>query len=292
MKRSKKGGGRGTKNFTPKEGRVFVAFWGRDGYNSRKEGKILGRTGRKTMEFAANEGKNVTIQAMGKTWARHAIHTHFVEVGESYIDLMERYVKPVYQPGDILSMSEKVIAMCQKRVVQEDEVKPGFWAKVLSRCVHQTSAGPGMGLPVKMQFAINHCGLPKVLWAAFRSAVDKLRGVHGTFYNILGQEVAGLDGFYGNDIPEYAHMGVRIPEDPAGVCDEIYEKTGITAMIVDANDLTVEMLGHCGKLTQTDQELLELIADNPAGQDRQLTPFILIREVKEEQAPAAEEAKE
>jgi len=234
------------------------------------------------MDFKANEGKNVTIEAMGKTWARHAIETHFVQVGESYLDLMEQYVRPVYQEGDIVSMSEKVIAMCQKRIVTEAEVKPGFWARVLSRFVHQTSAGPGMGLPVKMQFAINVCGLPKVLWAAFRAAIDKLRGIHGTFYDILGQEVSGLDGFYGHDIPEYEHMGVRIPEDPAGVCDEIYEKTGIVSMIVDANDLNVEMLGHCSQLTQSDEELLSLIADNPAGQDRQLTPFILIREVVEE----------
>lgn len=233
------------------------------------------------MEFKANEGKSVNITALGGTWARHAIETHFVQVGESYIELMERYVKPLYQPGDILSMSEKVIALCQGRVVTEEEVKPGFWAKVLSKCVHQTSAGPGMGLPTKMQFAINHCGLGRVLWAAVRAAFDKVRGVHGTFYNILGQEVAGLDGFYGNDIPEYAHMGVRIPEDPAGVCDEIYEKTGILGMIVDANDLSVEMLGHCSALKQSDEELLGLIADNPAGQDRQLTPFILCRPVAE-----------
>ena len=231
------------------------------------------------MEFKANEGKSVTIRAMGATWARHAIATHFVQVGESYIDLMERYVKPLYQEGDILSMSEKVIAICQKRVVTEDEVKPGFWAKLLSRFVHQTSAGPGMGLPIKMQFAINVCGLPKILWAAFRAAIDKLRGVHGTFYRIAGLEVSGLDGFYGEDIPEYEHMGVRIPENPAGVCDEIYEKTGIVSMIVDANDLNVEMLGHCSQLKESDGELLELIRDNPAGQDRQLTPFILIRPV-------------
>ena len=233
------------------------------------------------MEFRANDGKNVEIQAMGRTWARHAIQTHFVTVGESYIDLMERYVKPVYQEGDILSMSEKVIAICQKRVVTEDELKPGFWAKVLSRFVHQTSAGPGMGLPIKMQFAINVCGLPKILWAAFRAAIDKLRGVHGTFYRIAGLEVSGLDGFYGEDIPEYEHMGVRIPENPAGVCDEIYEKTGIVSMVVDANDLNVEMLGHCSQLKESDEELLDLIRDNPAGQDRQLTPFVLIRPIQE-----------
>ena len=232
------------------------------------------------MEFRANEGKSVTIEAMGRTWARHAIETHFVTVGESYIDLMEKYVKPLYQEGDILSMSEKVIAICQKRVVTEEELKPGFWAKLLSRFVHQTSAGPGMGLPIKMQFAINVCGLPKILWAAFRAAIDKLRGVHGTFYRIAGLEVSGLDGFYGEDIPEYEHMGVRIPENPAGVCDEIFQKTGIVSMIVDANDLNVEMLGHCSQLKESDEQLLDLIRDNPAGQDRQLTPFVLIRPVK------------
>lgn len=234
------------------------------------------------MDFYANEGKNVTIQVNGKTYARHAITTHFVQVGESYLDLMEKYVKPLYQPGDIVSSSEKVIALCQGRVVTEDEVKPGFWAKFLCRFVHQTEAGPGMGLPVKMQFAINVCGLGKVLWAAVCAALDKLRGVHGTFYEMLGTEVSGLDGFYGEDIPEYEHMGVRVPSEPAKVCDEVYDKTGIIMMIVDANDLNVELLGKGQALADwSEEDLLGLIRDNPAGQDRQLTPFVLIREVKE-----------
>ena len=217
-----------------------------------------------------------------RTFARHAIQTHFVRPGESYIELINTYVKPLYRPGDILSSSEKVIALCQNRVVTEAECRPGFWAKLLSRFVHQTSAGPGMGLPVKMQFAINVCGLPKVLWAALRAAVDKVRGVHGTFYRILGVEVSGLDGFYGEDIPEYAHMGVRVPEDPNGVCDEVYEKTGIAMIIVDANDLNVELLGRAAVIPETDEDLRAMVMDNPAGQSTQMTPFILIREVKEE----------
>ncbi len=216
-----------------------------------------------------------------RTFARHAIQTHFVRPGESYIDLINTYVKPLYRPGDILSSSEKVIALCQNRVVTEAECRPGFWAKLLSRFVHQTSAGPGMGLPVKMQFAINICGLPKVLWAALRAAADKLRGVRGTFYRILGVEVSGLDGFYGEDIPEYAHMGVRIPEDPDGVCDEVYEKTGVAMIIVDANDLNVELLGKAAVIQETEEDLRAMVADNPAGQSTQMTPFILIREVRE-----------
>ncbi len=234
------------------------------------------------MDFYANEGKNVVIEAGGKKYARHAITTHFVQVGESYIDLIEKYVKPVYQPGDILSSSEKVIALCQGRIVTEDECKPGFWAKVLSRFVHQTSAGPGMGLPVKMQFAINVCGLPKVLWAAICAGVGKVFGKRGVFYDMLGEEVTGLDGFYGEDIPEYEHMGVRVPSHPEKVCDEVFAKTGVVMMIVDANDLNVELLGKGGQLQGWSKEgLLDLIRDNPAGQDRQLTPFVLIREVQE-----------
>lgn len=234
------------------------------------------------MDFYANEGKSVTIRAGGRTYARHAIKTHFVQVGESYTDLVEKYVLPLWRPGDILSASEKVIALCQGRIVTEDQVRPGFWAWLLARFVHQTPAGPGMGLPVKMQFAINHCGLPAVLRAAVCAGFDKLRGVHGTFYDMLDGEVRGLDGFYGRDIPEYAHMGIRIPSEPDRVCDEIYQKTGVVMMIVDANDLTAELLGKCGQLRdRTDGELLALIADNPAGQDRQLTPFILIREARE-----------
>ena len=234
------------------------------------------------MDFVANEGKNVIIEANGKRYARHAISTHFVQVGESYIDLMTKYVLPHYQPGDIVSSSEKVLALCQGRVVTEDEVKPGFWATFLSRFVHQTEAGPGMGLPIKMQFAINQCGLGRVLWAAIRAGFDKLRGVRGTFSRRLGEEVRGLDGFYGEDIPEYEHMGVRVPRDPDKVCDEVYEKTGVVMMIVDANDLNVELLGKGQQLKgYTKDQLLGLIRDNPAGQDRQLTPFVLIREVKE-----------
>ena len=232
------------------------------------------------MDFYANEGKNVVIEAGGKQYARHAITTHFVQVGESYIDLIEKYVKPVYQPGDILSSSEKVIALCQGRIVTEDECKPGFWAKVLSRFVHQTSAGPGMGLPVKMQFAINICGLPRVLWAAVCAGFGKLFGKRGVFYDMLGEEVTGLDGFYGEEIPEYEHMGVRVPSHPEKVCDEVFEKTGVVMMIVDANDLNVELLGKGEQLRSWSREaLLALIRDNPAGQDRQLTPFVLIREV-------------
>ena len=97
-----------------------------------------------------------------------------------------------------------------------------------------------MGLPVKMQFALDQEGRGKVLWAALRAGVDKLRGIHGTFYRLLGPEVRGLDGFYGEDIPAYADLGIRIPHRPDRLCDQVYQETGILSYIVDAN-----ALGRC-----------------------------------------------
>ncbi len=231
------------------------------------------------MEFTANPRKNVEIEANGKIYERHAIHTHFVEIGEDYIQLVERYVKPLYEPGWVLSISEKIIALCQERVVYRKDMKISWLAKLLSRFATQhTSAGIGVGEVCKMQFAIDICGPWRVLWAAICAGVGKLFGKKGIFYQMVGMEVTGLDGFYPDVFPIYGEYGIRIPEDPAGVCDEIYEKTGVLSMIVDANDITRDILGKAAALPYTDEELLAMIRDNPAGQSDQLTPFILIRE--------------
>ena len=116
------------------------------------------------MEFVANESKKVEIETSTGVYQRHAIQTHFVQIGENYIDLIERYVKPLYEEGDLLSISEKVIALCQKRIVYRKDIHPGFWAKLLYRFVHVTPAGPGAGTPHKMQLIIMICGLPRGCW--------------------------------------------------------------------------------------------------------------------------------
>ena len=232
------------------------------------------------MEFHANEGKKVEIEVNGEIYLRHAIKTRFVKQGESYIDLFKEYVSPIYQEGDIISASEKIIALCQNRVVRKEDMKIGFWAKFLSKFVHKTTAGFGVRNPYKMQFAIDQVGLPKILFAGIASAVTKLFGKRGVFYKIVGQEVSGLDGFYGHIWKEYGDMGIKIPENPSGVCNEIKEKLGISCMIVDANDLGQEVLGHSSDITLSEEELKGLVRDNPSGQGHELTPIILIREKK------------
>ena len=128
------------------------------------------------MEFRANEGKSVNIEVNGKTYARHAIQTHFVQVGESYVDLVEKYVKPLWQPGDLLSSSEKIIGLCQKRVVYKKDMKVGRLARFLSRFASHSSAGIGVDSPWKMQFAIDQRGALYVIWAAICAGFGKLFG--------------------------------------------------------------------------------------------------------------------
>ena len=229
------------------------------------------------MDFISNEKKNVEITVNDTVYKRHAIKTHFIQIGESYIDVIQKYGSPIYEEGDIISISEKIISLCQQRIVRREEIKVGFLAKFLSRFASHPTTGIGVGEAIKMQYAINKVGRLKCIYAAIASAFTKLFGKKGVFYKIVGQEVSGLDGFYDDVWKEYGDIGIEMPENPTGVCNEIYEKLGIKAMIVDANDLGQEILGHSDSITDTEEELLGMIKDNPAGQGKQTTPIILIR---------------
>lgn len=230
------------------------------------------------MTLSVNEGKQLEITVDGVVYERYAIKTHFIELGEDYIELVNRYVKDSYLEGDILSISEKIISVCQKNVVFKKDMKVSFLARFLSRFATQHSAaGIGVGDAYKMQYAIDYAGGAKVLWAAICAGFGKLLGKKGIFYEMVGPEVTGLDGFYPDVYPVYGEFGIKLPENPNGVCDEIFEKTAVRAMIVDANDFTVDILGKSSNIELTDQQLASIIKDNPTGQGDECTPFVLIR---------------
>lgn len=227
----------------------------------------------------ANKGKELEIEAEGSKYYRYAIKTHYVQIGEDYIDIIKKYVKPVYKEGDFISISEKIISLCQKRIIYKKDMKVSLLAKFLSKFAMRSDAGIGVDSPYKMQVAIDLCGLLKVIYAAILAGIGKIFKKKGIFYKIVGQEISGLDGFFGKVFPEYSEFGIRIPENPDKVCNEIYQKFGINSMIVDANDFNVEILGKSNNLKYTNETLAKIIKDNPAGQSRQLTPIILIRKI-------------
>ena len=230
------------------------------------------------MEFVANEGKNVEIVVGNDTYLRHAIKTKFVKSNDNYIEIMKEYVQNFYQDGDIVSISEKIISICQNRIIRREDIKIGFWAKLLSNfACRKNRGGYGVGMPINMQYAINKVGLLKVIVASIASGITKLFGIKGVFYTIVGREVSGLDGFYDGAWDEYRDIGIEIPEDSNAVCDEIKDKLGISCMIVDSNDFGQVILGKSSDIKLEDNILEQMIKDNPAGQGQQRTPIILIR---------------
>ena len=229
-----------------------------------------------------NPGKCSEIIVGDKKYIRHAIKTHYIKVGEdNYIDIITKYAVPLYESEDILSISEKIISICQGRVVYRKDVKVSKLAIFLSKFVETTPAGDHVGIPHKMQVAIDLAGPFRIIVAAFVSAITRPFGIRGLFYSIAGSGIASIDGFETDFFEDYLDMAILPPLEPTKVCNEIHEKTGIKCMIVDANDLGVEILGVCEEIKYTKSELENLIKDNPAGQEGQSTPMILVRQIKQ-----------
>ena len=232
------------------------------------------------MDFKANEGKKLEICTSVGAFERYPVKTHFVQIGESYVELVNKYILPYYEEGDIITISEKIISLCQRRIVYKKDMKLSPLAKFLSKFASHSEAGIGVDSVWKMQFAIDHCGALKIIWAAVCAGIAKMFGKKGVFYDIAGPEVRGLDGFYDHSFKEYGRFGIMLPECPSAVCDEIYKETGVMAAVVDANDYVRDILGKCSMISYSYDEIAEMIKDNPLGQSTQMTPFVIIRKVE------------
>lgn len=218
------------------------------------------------------EGRN------GRKYDRFAIQTHFIQRGESQAELVQRYVLPLYQKGDALSFGAKVMAMCVESVKTRSEVKPGFFANLLWRFAAINTTGVGMHEPYKMQLVIDICGLPRVLLAAFLSAITRPFGIRGVFYKVCGKGVGGIDGFYfRSSFDVYKELALINPDNPDGLCEALEAETGIPTVLMDANDIQRDQLGKSSGMPLSDEEIQDALHDNPSGQGDELTPFILIR---------------
>lgn len=226
-----------------------------------------------------NENKKYEICTSCGMYGRDAVKTHFIEIGEDLFKLLERYVAPHCLPGDMVAISSKIVSLCQERVVYKKDMKITRLAKFLSCFAASSEAGVGVNSVWKMQYAIDCYGKMRVVWAAVCAGIGKVFGKKGVFYDILGFEIRGLDGFYDKSFKAYGDFGIQVPQECDGLCDEIYGKTGLVTFITDANDFTRDILGKAGIIGFSDVELCEMIADNPAGQSDQCTPFLIITRV-------------
>ncbi len=225
-----------------------------------------------------NQGKNLVIEVDGVKFERYPVKTKLITPEDKNIALIvHQYASPFLLPGDILFISEKAVAVTQGRSYHLDDIKPGFFARTLSKYVLKTPVGIGLGSPQTMQLAIEEVGLLRILLAAVIGALGKLLGIRGLFYVIAGDGARSIDGAVPYAIPPYNQYVSKGPINPNEVALEISKKTGTPVAIVDANDLGVNILGVTHGINS--KLIAKIIKDNPLGQTDEQTPVGIIRKI-------------
>ncbi|MEW6153221.1 MAG: coenzyme F420-0:L-glutamate ligase [Actinomycetota bacterium] len=203
------------------------------------------------------------------------LKTDLLVPGDDIVDVARRAldtagVKP--EATDVLAISESPLAITQGRIVDIDKVKPGVAARVLCRFFDFDSS---LSTPYAAQTAMNEVGQWRFVLAFVVAAPGRLIGRRGDFYRLAGRQVAWMDDVPGT-MPPYTQHIILGPDDPAGVARRVAGELGCGAAVVDANDLGyVEILGASAFLDRA--ALAEALRPNPAGNDDQQTPLVLVR---------------
>ena len=138
-------------------------------------------------ELKPNAGKNTTIEVDGVKYLRLPISTHLITKNDDICDVAEKYGKPQLEPGDVLFISEKVVACTQDRAIPLESIQPRKLAYTLSKYVTKTPHGIGLGMPETMEYALRECGTLRILFAAFCSVIGKkIFRKKGWFYTVAG----------------------------------------------------------------------------------------------------------
>ncbi|MGW9586668.1 coenzyme F420-0:L-glutamate ligase [Microbacterium sp. NPDC055455] len=228
----------------------------------------------------ANAGKALTVQVEGSSFARIPIRTRVVMPGDDLDAFVREYAADVVREGDLLFVTEKIVAITQGRSYLVEDIQPRKLAFFLSRYVTRTPYGIGLGMPETMEMALRECGTMRILFAAAVSAVTKLFGRKGDFYRIAGDKARAIDGPTSGTIPPYNKAVVLGPERPREVAQHLKALLGGVSEIavVDINDLGGNVLGSTLDKAQ-ERRLVAILKDNPLGQGHQSTPLGIVRAV-------------
>ncbi|WP_449408317.1 coenzyme F420-0:L-glutamate ligase [Microbacterium maritypicum] len=228
----------------------------------------------------ANEGKALEASVEGTSYARIPLKTRVVMPNDDLDSVITEYAKDAVQPGDLLFVTEKIVAITQGRSYRLDEITPRPLASFLSRYVVRTSYGIGLGMPETMEMALRECGTLRILFAAGVSVITKAFGRRGDFYRIAGDKARAIDGPTKNTIPPYNEAVVLGPKNPREVARRVQAIVGsdVDVAVVDINDIGGNILGSTLDKAG-ERRLVQILGDNPLGQGGQSTPMGIVRAV-------------
>lgn len=201
------------------------------------------------------------------------IPTHILTDQDDPAAVVERYVLPHAQPGDMVTIGETPIALMQGRLRHPTTVKPGWVAKRICYYFLPTSS---LATACGMQTLVDLVGPVRVVFAFVVGALAKaLLRKPGVFYQLAGEQARLIDDVTGT-LPPFDQFIVLGPEKPEQVVAQIKQKTGLSAAIVDVNDLkAVKILAATPDLST--ELLTKALRRNPAGNADEQTPIVLIR---------------
>ncbi len=232
------------------------------------------------LSFEPNKGKHLETVVGGTRYLRIPVKTRLIQVGDNLLELLREYVVPALQSGDLLFVSEKIVCITQGRIIHRDEVKTGWLAHLLASKVRNYHGTPqfrglGHGTAPAMQLLIEEAGYSRVLFAAGVSAVTR-NFLPGAFYYLVGKQAKSIDCPMSWTIEEFKDYAKKAPHDPDGVAKEIKDTFGAETVIIDANYRGAFSLGKSSSAI-SEKFVQQVLADNPAGQDSEMTPFLIIR---------------
>lgn len=238
-----------------------------------------------------NKGKVLEAEAAGVRYLRIPIKTRLIQVGDDLFALLAEYVVPhlMLDPrqgdgaSDMLFVSEKIVCITQGRIIRRDEVKTSTLARFLSRQVRnhvgtEKFRGFGHGTAPAMQLLIEEAGYLRVLFAALISALTRPLGIKGAFYYLVGKQAKSIDCPMSFTLEPYTEYAKCAPLRPHDVAQKIRDRFGAETVIVDANYRGAFSLGKSAGAPK-EKFIREVLHDNPAGQDSEMTPFFIIRKV-------------
>ena len=234
--------------------------------------------------FKPNKGVNLEIDVNSKTYLRLPIKTPLITEKDDILELVRKYVAPFLRPGDIIFISEKVLAITQGRIIKIRDIKPTRFARFLARKVRTNYGtkdfkGFGHGTPMGMQLFIEEAGYPRVLFAAAVSAITRPLGIKGAFYFICGKRAKSVDCPMSFLLFPYTQYAKLAPLEPSKAAKRIKERFGNETVIVDANYRGVVSLGESSRNVK-EKFVQQVFRDNPLGQSDEQTPLCIVREKK------------
>ena len=215
------------------------------------------------------------VSVAGVRYLRLPLHTEWLDETDDLVLALKESLK-VARPGDTVGISETVTILLTGRTVDINTVQPGWLARFLARYVRPRGEhARGLSVPEKMQYVIRTVGLRRIIAATIGSAVTRPLGMHGTFYRIAGPIARDVDG--GPHTP-YEHI-LLPPLDTKvaqAICADLERALDIGVSIVDLNDFGGSIRAVSPR-SLSQETLAAVLSDNPLGQHRTSTPFVLVR---------------